>query len=49
MIDAARVRQTIATLRAEADALEAELKAVAANDAPPAVKPPEAAPRPPGR
>jgi hypothetical protein len=49
MIDAARVRQTIATLRAEADALEAELKAATANDAPPAVKPPEAAPRPPGR
>lgn len=49
MIDAARVRQTIATLPADADALDAELKEAAANDAPPAVKPPEAAPRPPGR
>lgn len=49
MIDAARVRQAVATLRAEADALEALLKATTANDAPPTVKPPEAAPRPAGR
>lgn len=34
MTDAARVRQSIATLRAEADALEAWLAELAANDAP---------------
>lgn len=49
MIDAARVRRTVELLRAEADALEAELAAAAANDAPPVVKPPEAGPEPAGR